>query len=231
MERSRTRTNPKRGKLRVYHFVGPEYGLDDIRRRRLKIATIADLNDPFELLPSSTDQTVRARFNVWRDRFDQRFGMICFSRKWTNPVQWSHYAAKHTGICLGFDIPAKMLLKVSYTKKRLTPRVHLIEGEAPENQKEMFRVLTTKYLHWRYESEMRLFLGLNDKDPDNGLYFADFADRLVLKQVIVGHLSKVTRADVRDALGDIANGVEAFKARLAFKTYTVTKQRKEAMWK
>jgi hypothetical protein len=124
-----------------------------------------------------------------------------------------------------------MLLKVSYTKKRLTPRVHLIEGEAPENQKEMFRVLTTKYLHWRYESEMRLFLGLNDKDPDNGLYFADFADRLVLKQVIVGHLSKVTRADVRDALGDIANGVEAFKARLAFKTYTVTKQRKEAMWK
>jgi hypothetical protein len=231
MKRSRTRTNARRGKLRVYHFVGPEYGLDDIRRRRLKIATIADLNDPFELLPSSTDQTVRARFNVWRDRFDQRFGMICFSRKWTNPVQWSHYAAKHTGICLGFDIPAKMLLKVSYTKKRLTPRVHVIEGEAPENQKEMFRVLTTKYLHWHYESEMRLFLGLNDKDPDNGLYFADFADRLVLKQVIVGHLSKVTRTDVRDALGDIANGVEAFKARLAFKTYTVTKQRKEAMWK
>jgi hypothetical protein len=38
---------------------------------------------------------------------------------------------------------------------------------------------------------MRLFLGLNDKDPDNGLYFADFADRLALKQVIVGHLSKV----------------------------------------
>ena len=74
MERSRTRTNAKRGKLRVYHFVGPEYGLDDIRRRRLKIATIADLNDPFELLPSSTDQTARARFNVWRDRFDQRFG-------------------------------------------------------------------------------------------------------------------------------------------------------------
>ena len=69
MERSRTRTNPKRGKLRVYHFVGPEYGLDDIRRRRLKIATIADLNAPFELLPSSTDQTARARFNVWRDRF------------------------------------------------------------------------------------------------------------------------------------------------------------------
>lgn len=95
----------------------------------------------------------------------------------------------------------------------------------------MYRVLTTKYLHWRYESEMRLFLELNDKDSDNGLYFAEFADRLVLKQVIVGHLSKITRADVQEALGDLANGVEVFKARLAFKTYTVAKQRKEAMWK
>ncbi len=100
---------------------------------------------------------------------------------------------------------------MSYTKKRLTPRVHVIEGEAPENQKEMFRVFTTTYLHWRYESEMRLFLGLNGKDPDNGPYFADFADRLVLKRVIVGHFSKVTRADVREALGDIANGVNSWR--------------------
>jgi hypothetical protein len=228
MEGSQTRTN-ERGKLH-YHFVGPDYGLDDIRQQRLKIATVADLNDPFEILPSSTDREVRARFNIWRQQFDMQFGMLCFSRKWTNPVQWSHYAAKHTGICLGFDIPAKLLLKVHYTKKRLTPRVHVIEGKAPENQKEMFRVLTTKYEHWRYESEMRLFIRLTDKDPDTGLYFADFADRLLLKQVIVGHLSKVTRTDVNDALGEMAKGVEVFKARLAFQTYTVTKQRKEAMW-
>lgn len=230
MEKSRNRTKAKRSKLRVYHFVGPDYGLDDIRRRRLKIATIADLNDPFELLPSSTDQTVRARFNIWRRQFDQRFGMLCFSRRWTNPVQWSHYAAKHTGICFGFDIPANMLANVRYTTKRLVPRVDVIEGPGPANQKEMYRVLTTKYVHWRYESEMRIFLGLNDKDPDSGLYFAEFADRLVLKQVIVGHLSKVTRADVEQALGDLTKDVEVFKARLAFQTYTVTKQRKKAMW-
>jgi phosphoenolpyruvate carboxylase len=153
--------------------------------------------------------------------------MLCFSRKWTNPVQWSHYAAKHTGICFGFDIPANLFAKVRYTTKRLTPRVDVIEGKAPENQREMYRVLTTKYEHWRYESEMRIFLGLNDKDPDNGLYFAEFADKLVLKQVIVGHLSKVTRADVEEALGDLAKGVEVFKAHLAFRTYTITKQRKK----
>jgi hypothetical protein len=36
--------------MRVYHFINEEYGLDDLRRRRLKIATILELNDPFETL-------------------------------------------------------------------------------------------------------------------------------------------------------------------------------------
>jgi hypothetical protein len=231
MEGSTSRRKARRGKVRVYHFVSRSYGLDNIRKRRLKIATVADLNDPFELLPSSTDEIVRKRFNIWRKRFNARFGMLCFSRKWTNPVQWSHYAAKHTGLCLGFDITTNILAKVRYTKKRLTPCVDVIEGAAPASQKEMLRVLRTKYAHWSYESEARLFVALNDKDPSNGLYFADFASRITLKQVIVGPLSTITRDELAEALGDLAGEVEAFKARLAFQTYTVTKQRKEAMWK
>ena len=83
--------------MRVYHFVARDYGLEDIRKRRIKIATIADVNDPFELVPSSRDQIVRQRFRMWRWQFDRQFGMLCFSRSWRNPVQWSHYAAKHTG--------------------------------------------------------------------------------------------------------------------------------------
>lgn len=141
-----------RGKLRVYHFVSREHGLDDIRRRRLKIATIADLNDPFELLPSSTDQTERARFRTWREQFDTRFGMLCFSRHWRNPVQWSHYGVKHTGLCLGFEIPAKILTPLRYTAKRLNARVDLIESETLRSRKEMLKVLSTKYEHWHYEN-------------------------------------------------------------------------------
>jgi len=36
--------------MRLYHFTTAQYGLDNIDRRRLKIATIPDLNDPYELL-------------------------------------------------------------------------------------------------------------------------------------------------------------------------------------
>lgn len=231
MEGSRKRPRTARGRRRVYHFVSRDYGFDDLRRRRLKIATVADLNDPFELLPSSADKTVRARFRIWRQQFDQRFGMLCFSTKWSNPVQWSHYGAKHTGLCLGFDVPAKVLARVHYTTKRLQPRVDVLEGGGPNDQKEMLKVLTTKYEHWRYESEMRLFTALNDRDPDTSLYFAEFGKDMRLEEVIVGPLSTVTRDELTEALGDLAGTVQVFKARLAFKTYAVTRQRKKGMWK
>ena len=32
----------------VYHFINKEYGIEDLRKRRLKIATLNELNDPFE---------------------------------------------------------------------------------------------------------------------------------------------------------------------------------------
>jgi hypothetical protein len=229
MEGSRSLAKRSRAKVRVYHFVSREYGLDDIHKRRLKIATIADVNDPFELAPSSSDKTVRARFQSWRERFDERFGMLCFSRRWTNPVQWSHYAGKHTGLCLGFDIPGNILTKIHYTAKRLQPRIEVIEGGGQSTQKEILKVLSTKYEHWSYESEMRLFIALNDRDLETRCYFANFSDKMVLKEVIVGPLSTVGRDELRDALGDLVR-VEAYKARLAFKTYTVARQRNPKMW-
>jgi hypothetical protein len=36
--------------MRVYHFTKAVHGLEAIRRRRLKIARISELNDPFEFL-------------------------------------------------------------------------------------------------------------------------------------------------------------------------------------
>jgi hypothetical protein len=219
-----------RARIRVYHFVDCGYGLDDLRKRRLKIATIANLNDPFELLPSSTDKEVRARFRAWRMKFDQAYGMLCFSRHWRNPVQWSHYAVKHTGLCFGFDIPANLLTKVHYTAKRLQARVDVIEGGGFEAQKEILKVLSTKYQHWRYENELRLFTQLDDRDPTSKLYFAQFSPKMALKEVIVGSLSTVTREELLAALGDQAKRIDIYKARLAFRTYTVTCQRDPSRW-
>lgn len=161
--------------MRVYHFVGREHGLDDIRRRRLKIATINDLNDPFELLgPASPNRDLRRRFQFVKANLAAKRGMLCFSRDWKNPVQWSHYAEGHRGLCLGFEMPTRCLIKVHYRRNR--PRVNVAAIEAADRtaEAEMQKVLRTKYIHWRYEKEMRSFTDLNERDPETGLYFADF---------------------------------------------------------
>jgi hypothetical protein len=53
---------------------------------------------------------------------------------------------------------------------------------------------------------------------------------LALKEVIVGPLSTVTRKDLSEALGSLDRYVEVYKARLAFRTYTVTRKHNPAIW-
>ena len=92
------------------------------------------------------------------------------------------------------------------------------------------KFLSTKFAHWRYEAELRAFLSLEAKDPQTGLYFADFSDRLALKEVVVGANAAVSRAELIAALGDLARALRIIKARLAFKTFNVVHQRKAALW-
>ena len=92
------------------------------------------------------------------------------------------------------------------------------------------RFLFTKYSHWRYEDEVRCFVTLEDRDPESDLYFAEFSDKLRLAVVIVGAESRVTREMLGNALGDLAGHVQTFKARLAFKTFRVVRQRDSRLW-
>lgn len=217
--------------MRVFHFVNEEFGLEDLGRRRLKVATLNELNDPFELFGVSlADDNLRRAFYAMKNELASNHGLLCFSRDWHNPVQWSHYAAKHTGLCLGFDIPDEHLGVVTYSRKRL-----IVEAESFRNPRELSvdtlrRFLFTKYSHWRYENEVRSFVTLEEKDPEKNLYFAEFSDKLRLAVVIVGAQSSITREALRNALGDLAPNVETFKARLAFKTFRVVRQRNAKLW-
>jgi len=217
--------------LRAYHFVNCEYGLDDIRRRRLKIATLKELNDPFELFGVALDdKALRHAFQAMKDELSATRGLLCFSRKWSNPVQWSHYAEKHRGLCLGFDIADQSIGSVNYSRRRLLLEMERFRDPRQLSIETAQKFLFTKYSHWRYEDEVRCFVTLEDKDLATGLYFADFSNTLSLKQVIVGAESAITRQELRDALGNLADSVEVFKARLAFRTFKVVRQRDERLW-
>jgi hypothetical protein len=217
--------------LRTYHFVNRQFGLDDIQRRRLKIATLNELNDPFELFGISLhDVGLRHAFREMKQQLSTNRGLLCFSRKWSNPVQWSHYAEKHRGLCLGFDVEDASVGQVSYSRRRLVVEAEKLRDPRQLDPDLARRFLFTKYSHWRYEDEVRCFVTLQDKDPSTGLYFAEFSDSLRLRQVIVGAESTVTRQELRNALGDLTETVDVFKTRLAFRSFRVVRQRNERLW-
>src|SRR3954469_14900898 len=178
---------------RAYHFLPTEYALDDLRHRRLKIARLDELNDPFELWAiAQRDRKLRRAFRETKDEMARRFGMLCFSLTWRNPLLWSHYADRHHGMALGFDVDEGLLKRVSYVEKR--PVLNEINIQVAH------WLLFTKFRDWRYEKEARIFTRLNDRDPISGLYFAAFGRKLILREVIVGALCGVTELSLRDAL-------------------------------
>lgn len=215
----------------LYYFVNQEFGLKDLRERRLKVCDIDGLNDPFDFLslaaPTKADRKILLE---WRQRMANNFGLICFSRNWHSPVQWAHYADRHKGICLGFEVDDSQLRQVSYVQSRpvwpSTPHA----WSASVKQRVIDQLLYTKFAHWSYEDEYRLFTSKESRDPD-GHFYANFSDSLKLKKVLVGVCSDLTRADLNNALGNLAGDVEAFKVRLAFRDFRIVKQRKSSEWR
>jgi hypothetical protein len=138
--------------VRLYHYVPFRYGLQNIERKRLKIAEFSDLNDPFELLGCELPtKNHRALFKSWKRTVAARFGLLCFSRTWQNPVMWSHYAEKHQGVCLGFDVADHLLMPVIYSERRLELTNVKPFQELVYTEELMRHLLSTKSAGWSYE--------------------------------------------------------------------------------
>lgn len=168
--------------MRAYHFVKADYGFEDIRLRRLKVATFDELNDPFELLGFNLrDKTLRRGLPVVKERAGEKMGLLCFSRNWHNPVMWSHYGDRHTGLCLGFEVPDHGMLKVMYSRRRVP--VALEDFERPSRDMDfVLTCLFTKYSHWRYEDEVRLLVRLEETERDGDWHFGAFRRRTLPRE-------------------------------------------------
>lgn len=208
--------------MRVYHLLTADNSLSDISLHRIRISRIRDLNDPFEMLAvRADDKGLLNAFQSWVDDFNQDQGILCFSKKWHNPVLWSHYASKHRGMCLGFDVADKLLLDVHYTKDRLP--VRFINGDPKKGLEEEFvqNLLRTKYAHWEYEEEVRVFVGLDHSTIQNGSYFYPFDASVALREVILGPLCELSIERIRELVHSVYERVAVLKARLAFKYFDV----------
>ena len=209
----------------LYHFLNAKYGLEAIRNRRLKIARILELNDPFEFLGVNlSDQEHRKALNKTKKSISKDAGILCFSEIYTNPLLWGHYGDKHKGMCLGFEVPKDAVGKVHYVDSRLEfPRLNQLDEDFMKN------LLYSKFSHWEYEKEHRIWVSLKEEIYD--LQFVGFSDaNLTLKYVIVGEKSNITRDQVSDALGTFVGRVKKFKVRKSFRSFKMVKNTNSALW-
>jgi len=92
------------------------------------------------------------------------------------------------------------------------------------------QLTSTKYDHWSYEGEHRLYATLDEHDAEGHFYFP-FGNQLALRQVLVGAQATVTRAEVKTALGALHSTVETMKTRAGFGRFEVVENHDRKMWK
>jgi Protein of unknown function (DUF2971) len=167
---------------RFYKFTCAKYGISSLRDRRLKKTTIDELNDPFDHYAiDTTDSDMSFAVTAMVAEHKRDIGIICLSRNWNNLLMWSHYADKHKGVCLGFDIPDGSYLDVRY-QPNLLQRHELTDN--PEDFAN--RMLSAKHESWSYEQEVRVFVDLNDPPDEDGRWWIEFNPELQLREVIIG---------------------------------------------
>lgn len=221
--------------MRLHYFTTAQFGLDAIRDRRLKIARINELNDSFDFMGLALKRRAdRKVFRDWKNGMADRFGLTCMSRNWHNPLLWGHYADKHQGLCLCFDVAENdTFIEVKYRAERLTLSELGRDSLADLDENDMKKLIYMKFSDWKYESEYRAFSRLEEKDLASSLYFLPFSDDLKLAHVIVGERSLVTRGELANALDECASAgsVTSFKARVGFKKFEIVENESKKAWR
>ena len=170
-----------------YHFLSSNNALIDLERGAIKVSLINELNDPFELKPYLRHKyTVRVQFNKVRKNVHNKFGLLCFSGKWNESLLWGHYADKHSGIALGFNlnrIPEE-IIEVEYCSKRI--KYELTNNTSLDEKNFMNLIGKRKYQNWSYENEYRVWVDLKRCIRINGKYFVKFDNEFILKEIRLG---------------------------------------------
>ena len=208
----------------IYKFYSAHRGRDALYRKRLKVTTLSDINDPFEFLATSTKQALRQKARALREAEFGDAGVISFSQTWQEPLLWSHYAKNHSGIALGFKLlKPNTGFPVDYGNQRVQ---FPDPNDLRPGQLITFwnQIRLRKHNAWCYEKEIRVFPSLQGSVFENGLYFRLFSDLVSLHSVVLGpEYVPIGDSALQSKLE--GSGVSIVTSRLSFKKFEVVEQR------
>ena len=210
--------------MRLYYYTSKQFGIKSLWEKRLKMAEYDFLNDPYELMPyDRREKRHRVQWHPIQDYLKQS-GIVCFSESWQSVLMWAHYAEKHTGLVLGFDVDVVETDKVKYIEELLPSPMS--DGVENWMTTEVYMAaIQNKYIGWSYEREWRLRRPL--PIPVDGIHYKPFDEELVLREVIIGERCTLKPFDVADAVGaQTPWDVKVKKARAAFGRFEICTDRR-----
>lgn len=110
-----------------------------------------------------------------------KYKLACFSEFCNETLMWSHYAAKHSGICIGFDFPHKYEDKFILCPVKYLTILKSIDGMT-DVKRVILYWLTTKSIRWEYEHEIRAITKCKTSDNHELVKF----DPKYIKEIIFG---------------------------------------------
>jgi hypothetical protein len=167
-----TNSPAKRMAVRAFRFLKARYALDALRSQEIKVSRFEDLNDPFELYGMHLgNREHRAKFREWKDWASQRQAILCFSRRWRNPLLWSHYGDRHRGVALEFKIDSDLVREIRYSPYRLHINIKRAFERGSFSKADAEMAALTKAAHWKYEEEVRVVFDLPKCRHRDGMLF------------------------------------------------------------
>lgn len=166
-----------------------------------------------------------------RKRRNEMYGILSLSELWNNSAMWSHYAERHTGVCIGFDSSAPIFKtqiehgvrpvgKVRYLRERVPVDYATCEDLPPD-------LFFRKSIDWQYECEWRSVarfpalkkFSFRKEGSVNGfpIYLLHIDQRHV-REICLGALAskEIERLVLEFAVG---KSVRVFKANLSLTRY------------
>ncbi len=192
-----------------------KFGLQNIANRKIKASTFMKLNDPFELLCiKSSSRKMLTGLKETKRKVSEKFGILCFSEIWSNPVQWAHYANNHQGLCIELELGDGDAQKVEY-------KAEMLDCALMSENEIFIRILLTKFKHWEYEKEFRVIRVLEKFEEENGLYFQPFNNDIRLTKIIIGCQSNITRKSIIEKLHDADKDVEIIYSKASSESFEI----------
>jgi hypothetical protein len=212
--------------MRLYYMTSYDTATKYILpEHRMRLSQFDRLNDPFELRSVRLEEKKgREAYKALLKHWHKKLGVICMGQHWRSPVMWAHYADSHKGVCLGFDVPDEATRRIKYAPERIALKLDRSLPLLGINKEILEELLITKYAHWEYEQEWRLWSKLDRPDPINGEYYLPFGPTLMLREIIIGARCKRSATDFEKLLGRVEQSITITKARPAFATFEMVTQ-------